>query len=170
MKNGIALCGAASSVTLDLAHLLLGQPSSGLTSSLLPTLWVSASDASTPSSGPGATAGDTISTGIGGRWKWKDAYASLGYWDYASNHSGVSSSFWNGRGFDVAFGAYHSSFGLNVAMSYGQSDDVAGSWQSASALYNGSVTVSYAPSKLPGVWVIDLLLESVCARGAERLN
>jgi hypothetical protein len=143
-----------ASVTLDLSHLLPGtEAPSGLTSNLLPTLWVSASDKTSPSSGPGAVATDTIATSIGGSWKWKDAYATLGYWDYSSNNGGGVNSSWNGQGFDAAFGAYHSSFGLNLAMSYGRSDDAAGSWQSAGALYNGTVSVSYAPSKLPGVWV-----------------
>src|SRR5262249_50375909 len=46
-----------ASVTVDLPHLLLGmEASSGLTSKLLPTLWVSASDKSVPSFGPGAAA------------------------------------------------------------------------------------------------------------------
>jgi hypothetical protein len=143
-----------ASVTVDLPHLLPGtEGSSGLTSKLLPTLWVSASDKSSPSSGPGAAATDTITASIGGNWKWKDAYASFGYWDYSSNNGGVANSSWNGHGFNAAFDAYHSSFGLNLAMSYGQSANVIESSQSAGTLYNGTVTVSYAPSKLPGVWV-----------------
>jgi hypothetical protein len=143
-----------ASVTVDLPHLLPGmEGSSDLTAKLLPTLWVSASDKSTPNSNPGAGANGTITTSIGGSWKWKDAYASLGYWDYSSNNSRVANSSWSGHGLDAAFGAYHSSFGLNLAMSYGQSEDAAGTWKSAGALYNGTVTVSYAPSKLPGVWV-----------------
>ena len=44
-----------------------------------------------------------------------------------------------------------SSFGIDVGLSYGQSEDAAPSWQSAGALYNSYATVSYKPDKLPSV-------------------
>ena len=75
---------------------------------------------------------------------------NLGYWSYSS--SGVAGSAWSGQGVDASVGLYYSSFGIDADFSYGHSADVAPSWQSAGALYGSSVTISYTPDKLPGIW------------------
>jgi hypothetical protein len=142
-----------ASVTLDLPHLLPGmQGSSDITANLLPTLWASASDKSTPNSSLGAAASDTISTSFGGTWNWKDGYATLGYWNYSSDSRANTDSAWSGHGFNANFGAVYSSLEVDVGLSYGQSGNAVASWQSGGTLYNSIVTVSYKPNKLPGVW------------------
>jgi hypothetical protein len=79
-------------------------------------------------------------------------HATLGYWDYSSaGREGVAGSAWSGRGFDANFGGYYSSFGIDVDLSYGHSEGVAPSWQSAGILYSSSVTVSYKPGEPPGL-------------------
>ena len=139
-----------ASVTLALAQLLPNKEASGLFTKLLPTLWVTTSNEHTPTSGQQAMPSGTVSTSFGGTWAWDMGQATLGYWNYSS--SGVAASAWSGQGFDASFGLYHSSFSVDVDLSYGHSEDVAPSWQSAGALYGSSVTISYAPAKFPGLW------------------
>jgi hypothetical protein len=139
-------------VTLDLPHLLPGtQAWSGILTKLLPTIWVAGSHRHTPTSGQETIATDTTSTSFGGSWTSSIGRATLGYWDYSSAGEGIAGSAWSGHGFDANFGAYYSSFGIDLDLSYGQSADVAPSWQSAGALYNSSVTLSYKPTKLPSL-------------------
>ena len=133
-----------ASANVNLAQLM----PSGLATKLLPMLWISASTSQAPTSGP---ASETAATSFGGTWTWNMGYASLGYWNYSSGkNAGVVAS-WRGHGFDANSGAYRSSFGIDVGLSYGQSEDVAPSWQAAGAIYNSYATVSYKPDKLPGV-------------------
>jgi hypothetical protein len=75
---------------------------------------------------------------------------NLGYWSYSSSE--VAGSAWSGQGVDASVGLYYSSFGIDADFSYGHSADVAPAWQSAGALYGSSVTISYTPDKLPGIW------------------
>ena len=137
-----------ASVTVDLPRLLPGQVSSGLVSKIVPTVWMTASDRQTPNSDQAST----LSTSLGGTWAWNIGHASLGYWNYSSDGNGAFGAAWSGHGYDANLGAYYSSFGVDVGFSYGQSEDVAPSWQSAGALYSSSVTVSYTPDELPGIW------------------
>jgi hypothetical protein len=132
-----------ASVTLDLPHLLPAQASSGLVSKVVPTIWMTASDRQAPNSDQAGT----VTTSFGGSWNWNIGQATLGYWNYSSDGNVGLGSEWSGHGFDANLGAYYSSFGVDVSLSYGHS-----SWQSAGALYNSSVTVSYTPDKLPGLW------------------
>ena len=136
-----------ASVTLNLAH-LPGTEGSGFFTKLLPTLWASASTGHTPSQE--AVPSDTVSTSFGGTWAWDTGQMNLGYWSYASSE--VAGSAWSGQGVDASVGLYYSSFGIDADFSYGYSADVAPSWQSAGALYGSSVTISYTPDKLPGIW------------------
>jgi hypothetical protein len=139
-------------ITLDLPHLLPGTlVSSDVLSKFLPTIWVTGKDKHTPTSGQETVPADTITTSFGGTWTWNNGQATLGYSEYSSA-SGVAASASSGRGLDVDFGLYYSSFGFDVSLSYGNSEDIAPSWQSAGALYDSSVTVSYKPDKLPGLW------------------
>lgn len=138
-----------ASVTLDLAH-LPGMQASGLSEKFLPTLWASASNGHTPTSGQEAVPSDTLSTSFGGTWAWDMGQMNLGYWSYSSSQ--VAGSAWTGQGVDASLGLYYSSFGVDADFSYGYSADVAPSWQSAGALYGSSVTISYTPAKLPGIW------------------
>jgi hypothetical protein len=41
---------------------------------------------------------------------------------------------------------------LDFNLAYGHSEDSVASWQSAGGLYDSSLTLSYKPEKLPGVW------------------
>jgi hypothetical protein len=139
--------------TLDLPKLLPNiQELSGISSELIPSLWVSRSYHH-PSSNLGSAELDTVSTAFGGSWSWNTGQATLGYWSYSSDgpadHAG---SAWNGEGLDASLGLYHSSLGIDVNFSYGHMEDVAGSWQSASALYDSSITLSYSGESLPPVW------------------
>ena len=136
-----------ASVTLDLAN-LAGTEGSGFFTKLLPTLWASASTGHTPSQE--AVPSDTVSNSFGGTWAWDMGQMNLGYWSYASSE--VAGSAWSGQGVDASVGLYYSSFGIDADFSYGYSADVAPSWQSAGALYGSSVTISYTPDKLPGIW------------------
>jgi hypothetical protein len=139
-----------ASVTLDLAQLLPNKEASGLSTKLLPTLWVTTSNEHTSTSGQEAVPRGTVSTSFGGTWAWDMGQATLGYWNYSS--SGVAASAWSGQGFDASFALYHSSFSVDADLSYGHSEDVAPSWQSAGSLYGSSVTISYTPAKFPGLW------------------
>jgi hypothetical protein len=157
VQQGMANLAAVrqeASVTLDLPHLLPGTGvSSGVLSKLLPTLWVTGGNSHPPTSGQEAVPSDTVSTSFGGSWTWDIGHATLGYWNYSSaGREGLAASAWTGQGFDANFGASYSSFGIDVDLSYGRSADVAPAWQSAGALYSSSVTVSYKPDKLPGLW------------------
>ncbi len=140
-----------ASVTLALPKLLPGMQAS--ISSLLPNLWASVSNEQTlPSSlGTAAAASGTVSTSFGGTWNWNNGYATVGYWDYSSGKTPGLDATWSGRGFDANLGTHRSSFGIDVGLSYGQSEDAAISSQSGGALYYSYVTVSYSPDKLPAV-------------------
>jgi hypothetical protein len=138
-----------ASVALDLPHLLQGTQ----WSRLLPTIRATGSTRHTPTLSQDIMPNDTFRTGFGGIWTWNFGYANLGYWTYSSaGREAVATSAWSGHGFDASFGAYYSSFGIDADLSYGYSEDIAPSWQSAGDLYNSSVTVSYKPQKLPGLW------------------
>lgn len=145
--------GNEASVALALPQLLPGLE--GSVSNLLPNLWATVSDKQTLPTGSetAAVANDTVSTSFGGTWNWNDTYATLGYWNYSSGKNPGLGATWSGRGFDANLGMYRSSFGIYVGLSYGQSEDAAVSWQSAGALYNSYVTVSYNPDKLPAISV-----------------
>jgi hypothetical protein len=96
---------------------------------------------------------DTTTSSFGGTWKWDNGYASVGYWRYASDGSdSVVGWTGTGRGFNASFGLEYSSFAIDADLSYGHFDNLASSWQSAGILYDSSVTVSYRPDKLPGLW------------------
>jgi hypothetical protein len=140
------------SATLDLPQLVGSQVSTGFFSTLLPTLWVASNDQHTLASGQGSVPGGTSTTSFGGSWTWNHGYASLGYWN--AGNEGAAASAWSGSGLDASFGGYYSSFGIDVSLSYGGSADIAPAWQSAGALYNSSVTVSYKPESpnLPDIW------------------
>ena len=140
----IPRCSRRLQLAVNLAQLVPG----GLAPKLLPTLWMSASTSQAPTSGQ---ASETVTTSFGGTWTWDMGYASLGYWNYSSGKNAGLGTTWSGHGFDANLGAYRSSFGIDVGLSYGQSEDAAPSWQSAGALYNSYATVSYKPDKLPGV-------------------
>jgi hypothetical protein len=134
-----------ASLTVDLPSLLVG---TSLTSSFVPTLWMNGSikrdDAGTS---------DTTTTGVGGSWTWSSGYANIGYWSYASGGADIpTASAWDGRGFDANVGTYFSSFALDFNLAYGHSEDSVASWQSVGAVYDSSVTLSYKPERLPGVW------------------
>jgi hypothetical protein len=149
----LAAVGQEASVTLDLANVLPGTQASGLLTKLLPSLWLATGNEHTPTSGQGTVPSDTVSTSFGGTWTWGIGQGTLGYWDYSSaGHDGVGGSAWSGRGLDGSFGVYYASFGIDANLSYGSSEDVAPGWQSAGALYSYSVTVSYKPENLPGIW------------------
>jgi hypothetical protein len=136
-----------ASLTIDLPSLLAG---TGTASSFVPTLWMNGSikreDAATI---------DTVTTSFGGSWTWSNGYANVGYWNYSSAEpGGQTATAWAGQGFDANLGGYYSSFALDFNLAYGNSEDTATSWQSAGALYNSSLTLSYKPEKLPGVWAM----------------
>jgi len=134
-----------ASVTLALSQLLPDME--GSVSQLLPaSLWASASDKRLGAS-------ETTSTSFGGAWNWNSGYTTLSYWNYASGNSSSLGAAWIGQGFDANLGMYRSSFGINLNLSYGRSEDASGSWQSAGALHSSSVTVSYKPEKLPALWL-----------------
>jgi hypothetical protein len=178
MQQGVTSSTAVqqeASVTLDLPRLLSGtEMSSGLFSKLLPTLWVTGSDKHARNAGLEAvrndaivssfgaptiwvtgetTPRDIITSSFGGTWKWDMGYASLSYWHYSSGGSeSVAAWAGTGRGFNANFGVEYSSFGIDADLSYGQSENVASSWQSAGLLFDSSVTVSYRPDRLPGFW------------------
>ena len=142
-----------ASVALALPQLLPGLE--GSVSNLLPNLWATVSDKQTLLTGSetAAVTNDTVSTSFGGTWNWNNTYATLGYWNYSSGNNPGLGATWSGRGFDANLGMYRASFGIYVGLSYGQSEDAAVSWQSAGALYNSYVTVSYNPDKLPAISV-----------------
>jgi hypothetical protein len=140
-------------VTLDLPKLLSNiEELSGISSELIPNLWVSQSDTH-PASKLRSADLETVSTSFGGSWSWDSNQATLGYWNYSSDRpAGRAGSAWNGEGFDATLGLYYSSFGLDLNLSYGHMEDVAGSWQSASTLYDSSITLSYSGESLPPIW------------------
>jgi hypothetical protein len=141
-----------ASVSLALSQLMSDMEPS--VSKLLPTsLWASFSDKRTLNIGPQTGANNTTSTSFGGAWNWDNGYTSLGYWSYSSGKNPALGGAWNGRGIDANFGTFWSSFGLNVGFSYGRSEDATASWQSASALYFSSATVSYKPERFPAIWM-----------------
>jgi hypothetical protein len=133
-----------ASASVKLAQLVPG----GLAPQLLPTVWLTVGTNQAPTSGQ---ASETVTTSFGGTWTWNMGYASLGYSDYSSGKNVGLEATWRGQGFDAHLGAYRSSFGIDVGLSYGQSEQAASSWQSAGALYNSYATVSYKPDKLPSV-------------------
>ena len=156
-----------ASVTLDLPYLMEGTQ----ISKFLPTLWVTGSQRHGPAEGQelvprqaltssfGAPTiwvtgtgipRDIITSSFGGTWEWDSGYANLNYWSYSAN--GSESFAGTGRGFNASFGVYRSSFGMDVDLSYGHSEDVAQSSQSTGVMYDSSVTVSYKPDRRPGVW------------------
>jgi len=139
------------SVTLATPKLLSGMQ--GSVSNLLPTLWATFSDKKTKALNTGVSGSDTVSTSFGGTWNWNNAYATLGYWNYSSGQNPVLGATSSGRGLNANLGTYYSSFGIDVGLSYGRSEDTAVSWQSAGALYSSYVTVSYKPDKLPAITV-----------------
>jgi hypothetical protein len=94
----------------------------------------------------------TNSISFGGTWSGNYGNASLGYWNYYSNGDPGVSTGWSGQGFDANLGANYGAFGADVSLSYGHSDDISPGWQSAGTLYNSTMTLSYTPNKLPGVF------------------
>jgi hypothetical protein len=148
-SNAVAAQNEAS-VTLALSKLL-----PGIESNLLPNLWASVSNKQALHVGPEniAPANRTVTTSFGGTWNWNSGSATLGYWNYSSGNNPGLGATWGGRGFDANLGAYHSSFGIDVGLSYGQSENAVVSWQSTGALYASYVTVSYKPDRLPAISV-----------------
>jgi hypothetical protein len=143
--NAIATVDEAS-LKFDLPRLLSGE--SGLTAKLIPTVWMSASDRQPTD----AKQASTNSISFGGSWNWQYGNASLGYWNYSSNGDASIGTRWSGQGFDANLGAYYAAFRVDASLSYGNSEGVSPGWQSAGALYSSTMTLSYTPNKLPGVW------------------
>jgi hypothetical protein len=163
-----------ASLTLDLAHLLRATGvSSGVLSRLLPTLSVTRSDKHSAAAGQsvatrdgisssfgaptiwvtgGIVPRDVVTSSFGGTWTWDDDYASLNYWSYSSDGNARLPSSGAGRGINASFGAYYSSFGIDADLSYGQTENVVRSTQSAGIVYDSSITLSYKPAKFPGLW------------------
>ncbi len=138
--------------TLDLPKLLANlQEASGLSSGLFPSLWATQSY-NHPKGEQGSGELDTISTSLGGSWSWDSGQATLGFWRYSSDGPARTASAWNGRGVDASLGVYHSALGVDLNFSYGHMEDAAGTWQSSSALYNSSVTLSCKGENLPPLW------------------
>jgi hypothetical protein len=136
-----------ASVTLDLPS-LLSDSRIGLASSLVPTLWATRSV-----KWEEADASGTLSTSLGGSWTWSNGYATVGYWNYSSYGSDTpSATTWAGQGFDANLGGYYSSFSVDLNLSYGHSEDAVATWQSAGILYDSSLTLSYKPENVPGIW------------------
>jgi hypothetical protein len=141
-----------ASLTVDLPDVLAR--TSGASSKLLPRLWLIHSQGGTPTTASKSELPGTVTTSFGGSWSWDPAHISVSYWEYASDGSERGPQMaWAGRGLEASFGAYYSSWGVDVSASYGHSDDVAPYWQSAGFLYNSSITLSYAGEGLPGISV-----------------
>jgi hypothetical protein len=141
-----------ASLTVDLPDLLAR--TSGASSKLLPRLWLIHSQGGTPNSESKSELPGTVTTSFGGTWRSDLAHMSVSYWEYASDGSeGGPQMAWAGRGLEASFGAYYSSWGVDVSASYGDSDDVAPYWQSAGVLYNSSIALSYTREGLPGISV-----------------
>ena len=176
VQQGVANTGVQQEalVSLDLPHLLSGAPaSSGVFSTLLPTLWLTVSDKHNGATGLEAVPKDAITSSFGaptiwvtgqtlprdtttssfgGKWKSEIGYASLSYWRYSSS-GGESVAPWagSGHGFNASAGAEYSSFEIEADFSYGHFENIASSQQSG-RLYDSNVTVSYKPDGLPGLW------------------
>jgi hypothetical protein len=121
---------------------------SGLTAKLIPTVWMVAGDRQPAD----AKQSSINSISFGGSWNWNHGTASLGYWNYSSNRDASISNGWSGQGLDANLGAYYAAFGVDVNLSYGDSEGFSPGWQSAGALYSSTLTLSYAPNKFPGIW------------------
>ncbi|MEJ2653198.1 MAG: hypothetical protein P8173_15805 [Gammaproteobacteria bacterium] len=139
-------------ITLSLPKLLTGLQEP--VSNMLPNLWASVGVKRTSYTGSDTgVPADTVSTSFGGTWNWNNNYASLGYWSYSSAKTPGLGSTWGGRGYAANVGTYHSSFGIDAGLSYGQSENAAAFSQSANTLYNSYVTISYYPRELPAISV-----------------
>jgi hypothetical protein len=143
--NAVATLDEAS-LKVDLHRFLAA--GDGLAAKLIPTVWISAGERQSAD----ASQVGTNSTSFGGSWSWNHGYASLDYWNYSSNGDAIRGADWSGQGLAGSLGMKYAAFGVNAGVSYGRSAEASPMWQSAGELYNTTMTASYTPKKLPGIW------------------